>query len=76
MPGEQIPHALVQLREGAEATEHDLTHFVAAQVAPHKRLGGVTFVERVPRSAAGKILRRELPWLLTPAASRPGSGSS
>ena len=63
-PGEQIPHALVQLREGAEASEHELTHWVAGQVASYKRLGGVTFVEKVPRSAAGKILRRELPALL------------
>ena len=62
--GEQIPHALVQRRDGAAVTEVELTHWVAGQVAPHKRLGGVTFVERVPRSAAGKILRRELPVLL------------
>lgn len=62
--GEQIPHALVQLREGAEVGGHELTHWVAGQVASYKRLGGVTFVEKVPRSAAGKILRRELPKLL------------
>ncbi len=67
--GEQIPHALVQLREGAEVSGHELTHWVAGQVALYKRLGGVTFVEKVPRSAAGKILRRELPKLL------PKSGS-
>jgi acyl-coenzyme A synthetase/AMP-(fatty) acid ligase len=34
--------------------------WVADQVAAYKRLGGVTFVEKVPRSAAGKVLRREL----------------
>jgi acyl-CoA synthetase (AMP-forming)/AMP-acid ligase II len=62
--GEQIPHALVQLREGAEAGRSDLLHWVSDQVASYKRLGGVTFVEKVPRSAAGKILRRELPKLL------------
>ncbi len=63
-PGEQIPHALVQLREGATASEAELTRFVADHVASYKRLGGVTFVAKVPRSAAGKILRRELPHLL------------
>lgn len=60
-PGEQIPHALVQLRDGAEVSAGDLTRWVADQVAAYKRLGGVTFVEKVPRSAAGKVLRRELP---------------
>jgi len=62
--GEQVPHGLVQLRPGAEATASELTAWVSDRVAPHKRLGGVHFVEKVPRSAAGKILRRELPALL------------
>ena len=57
--GEQVPHGLVQLRPGAEATASELTAWVSDRVAPHKRLGGVHFVEKVPRSAAGKILRRE-----------------
>jgi len=62
--GDQVPHALVQLRPGAEASASELTTWVADRVAPHKRLGGVHFVEKVPRSAAGKILRRQLPALL------------
>jgi acyl-CoA synthetase (AMP-forming)/AMP-acid ligase II len=65
--GEEVPHALVQLRPGATASPAELAAWVAERVAPHKRLGGVHLVERVPRSAAGKILRRELPRLL-PAA--------
>nr|NLI50932.1 4-coumarate--CoA ligase family protein [Propionibacterium sp.] len=63
-PGEEVPHALVVLRPGAAATPAELIAHVAAHVARHKRLGGVRFVERIPRSAAGKILRRELPGLL------------
>jgi len=62
--GEQIPHALVQLREGAQVGSRELISWVSDQVASYKRLGGVTIVEKVPRSAAGKILRRELPQLL------------
>ncbi|KAI6009855.1 AMP binding protein [Pisolithus marmoratus] len=35
--------------------------WVASRVAPHKKLrGGIVFVEQVPKSASGKILRREL----------------
>jgi acyl-CoA synthetase (AMP-forming)/AMP-acid ligase II len=62
--GEQIPHAVVQLREGAEVSSRELIGWVGDQVASYKRLGGLSFVEKVPRSAAGKILRRELPKLL------------
>ena len=65
-PGDQVPYALVQLREGAEATASELMNWVAERVAQHKRLGGLHVVARVPRSAAGKILRRELPALLPP----------
>ena len=42
-------------------TEAAVQEFVASRVAPHKKLrGGVKFVDGVPRSAAGKILRKEL----------------
>ncbi|KAI9897963.1 hypothetical protein N3K66_006323 [Trichothecium roseum] len=42
-------------------TEASVQEFVASRVAPHKKLrGGVRFVDSVPRSAAGKILRKEL----------------
>lgn len=70
--GEQIPHALVQLRDGADVSARELIGWVGDQVASYKRLGGLTFVEKVPRSAAGKILRRELPKLL-PQPSKLGS---
>jgi acyl-coenzyme A synthetase/AMP-(fatty) acid ligase len=34
--------------------------FVAARVAPHKRIREVEFIDKIPRSASGKILRRML----------------
>jgi acyl-coenzyme A synthetase/AMP-(fatty) acid ligase len=35
--------------------------WVSQRVAPHKRLrGGVVIIDQIPKSAAGKILRREL----------------
>jgi len=34
--------------------------YIAARVATHKRLRDVPFVEAIPRTPAGKILRRQL----------------
>ena len=34
--------------------------FVAERVAPYKKLRELEFAESIPKSASGKILRREL----------------
>lgn len=34
--------------------------FVAARAAPHKKVRAVAFVDQMPMSPSGKILRREL----------------
>ncbi len=58
----EVPRAYVVLREGvarSEARARQLADWVAAQVAPHKKLrGGVRFVDQVPKSPSGKVLRR------------------
>ena len=57
----ELPRAYVVPREGSEIQESDLTQFVAERVAPHKKLrGGIFFTSSVPKTASGKILRREL----------------
>ena len=56
----ELPVAFVVLKAGAAATAEDLRAFVAGQVATYKQLHRVTFIDAVPKSASGKILRRLL----------------
>ncbi|MTD14269.1 AMP-binding protein [Nakamurella sp. YIM 132087] len=58
--GEEIPKAFVVLQAGAELTADDVMAYVAEQVAPHKKVRQVEFIDVVPKSSAGKILRRQL----------------
>jgi long-chain acyl-CoA synthetase len=55
----EIPKAYVLLRGGAKATEEELIKFVADRVAGYKKIREVEFVDVIPRSLAGKVLRRE-----------------
>jgi acyl-CoA synthetase (AMP-forming)/AMP-acid ligase II len=54
------PTAFVVARPGHDVEPADIAEFVAGQVASYKRIHHVELVEAIPRSAAGKILRREL----------------
>jgi acyl-CoA synthetase (AMP-forming)/AMP-acid ligase II len=56
----EIPAAYVVLRPGAETTAEEIMEFVAGQVAHYKRVRRVELIDAVPKSASGKILRREL----------------
>jgi len=59
--GEEVPKAFVVRQPGAEdLTEQAVMDFVASQVAPHKKVRVVEFVDAIPKSAAGKILRKDL----------------
>jgi acyl-CoA synthetase (AMP-forming)/AMP-acid ligase II len=54
----EVPVAVVVRRTPVEAGE--LIDFVAERVAPHKRIRDVRFADAIPRTPAGKILRRLL----------------
>lgn len=54
----EVPKAFVVKR--AELTADDVFNFVAEHVAPYKKVRDVEFVDEIPKSAAGKILRRVL----------------
>src|SRR5947208_1464703 len=56
----EIPKAFVQLRPNAQATADELIAFVKERIADYKRVREIEFIDKVPRTASGKILRREL----------------
>ncbi|KAH0372012.1 acetyl-CoA synthetase-like protein, partial [Aureobasidium melanogenum] len=60
----EVPRAYVVPRKGVEAgkaLEDDIVNWIGAKVANHKKLrGGVKFVDEIPKSISGKILRRVL----------------
>jgi len=56
----EIPKAFVQLRPNTQATAEELIAFVKERIADYKRVHEVEFIDKVPRTASGKILRREL----------------
>ncbi len=54
----EVPKAFVVLKSAA--TVDEIMEFVSARVAPHKRIRLVEIVNEIPKSPAGKILRRVL----------------
>jgi len=58
--GEEIPKAFVVKVSGAELTEREVMDFVAEHVAPYKKVRQVAFIDAIPKSASGKILRKDL----------------
>ncbi len=60
LEGGEIPKAFIVLREGHQASPEELMAFVAEKVAPYKKVREVEYLPEVPKTASGKILRREL----------------
>jgi long-chain acyl-CoA synthetase len=56
----EIPRAFVVLRPGKKANESELMRFVEERVAGYKKIRAVEFVDEIPKTPSGKILRRVL----------------
>jgi acyl-CoA synthetase (AMP-forming)/AMP-acid ligase II len=56
----EIPMAYVVRKPGATLDAAGLMEYVAARVAPYKKIRAVEFVDSIPKSPAGKVLRRVL----------------
>ena len=52
--------AFVVLRSGVDASEEELIEFARERLATYKVPKSVRFIEQIPKSAVGKLLRRAL----------------
>ncbi len=65
----ETPAAFVVLRDGASVEAEDLRQWVNARVGKTQRITWLNLVESLPRSAIGKVLKRELRDSFTPPAA-------
>jgi 4-coumarate--CoA ligase len=56
----ELPKGFVVLKPGSDVGEDDIKAFIADAVAGYKQLRIIEFIDAIPKSASGKILRREL----------------
>jgi len=56
----EAPKALVVLKPGAKATEEELLEFVRGRLAHYKCPRSIEFMDALPKTGTGKILKKEL----------------
>ncbi|MFO0452008.1 MAG: AMP-binding enzyme, partial [Pseudomonadota bacterium] len=65
----EVPKAYVVLRPGMTVTEAELLTHCRAHLAAYKVPRAVTFVDDLPKTSTGKVLRRNLRTLETDATA-------
>jgi 4-coumarate--CoA ligase len=58
--GQEVPKAFVVRGAGSEITAEEVMAFVASKVAPYEKVREVEFIDVIPKSSSGKILRKDL----------------
>ena len=57
----EVPRAYIVRVPNSALSKEDVHKFLAEHVSDHKKLrGGIEFIEAIPKSPSGKILRRLL----------------
>uniref|UniRef100_A0A6A7GED5 Acyl-CoA synthetase (AMP-forming)/AMP-acid ligase II n=1 Tax=Hirondellea gigas TaxID=1518452 RepID=A0A6A7GED5_9CRUS len=56
----ELPKGFIVRKAGSKITGPEVQEFIAKRVSPHKKLRLIEFIDIIPKSASGKILRREL----------------
>jgi 4-coumarate--CoA ligase len=59
--GTELPRAYIVLKQGRQLRETDVQAYMRERLAGYKQLvGGVKFVDAIPKNASGKILKKDL----------------
>lgn len=58
--GQEVPRAYVVRQPDSALTADEVMEFVASKVAPHEKVRQVEFIDVIPKSSSGKILRKDL----------------
>jgi fatty-acyl-CoA synthase len=56
----EVPIALIVLKAGAQAGEMELIEHCRTHLAHYKSPRAVEFMERLPKTGTGKVLKRDL----------------
>jgi fatty-acyl-CoA synthase len=69
----EVPNAIVVLKPGAKISERELIEFCRSRLAHYKCPHSIEFCEALPKTATGKVLKRELreKYKPRPAVVRP-----
>lgn len=63
--GGEAPVAFVELVKGEQATKEEILEHTNSKIAHYKKVRDVIFLDQIPVSAAGKVLKKELRESLT-----------
>jgi acyl-CoA synthetase (AMP-forming)/AMP-acid ligase II len=59
--GTELPRAYIVLKQGSRMSEGNVQAYMKERLAGYKQLvGGVKFVDAIPKNASGKILKKDL----------------
>ncbi len=64
---QEIPKAFVVSAAGSQITAEQVMEHVESHVAPYKKVRAVEFLDEIPKSSSGKIMRRNLRAASVPA---------
>jgi len=56
----EVPKAFIVVKEGCTLSEDEVIKFCGQRVAPYKKVREVEFIEEIPKTRVGKVLRRVL----------------
>lgn len=61
----EAPVAFIELKKGAKVTREEILEYTNSKIAHYKKIRDVIFLDTIPISPAGKVLKRELKERLT-----------